>query len=119
MGYEKVIRGHYEDLNNLTGLLKNYIDIYRVLVSSAGELNSISTAKKSEMKHIMERINEVGELIDSLLKVIDKCESSYIKYCFLKNEVVSQNTMKDTIKTEINDELDSYNKDDEDDEEEK
>jgi len=116
LSYEKVIKGHYEDLNNLTGLLRNYIEIYRVLVSSATDLNNIASAKKSEMKHTMERINEVGDLIDSILKVVDKCESSYVKYCYLKNEVISQGTIKNNIKTEIYDELDNNdsNKEDED-----
>lgn len=117
MSYEKVIKGHYEDLNNLTNILKNYIDIYRVLVSSATDLNNIASAKKSEMKHIMERINEVGDLIDSILKVIDKCEGTYIRYCYLKNEVISQGTIKDNIKTEIHDELSNYDNDDKEDEE--
>lgn len=117
MSYEKVMKGHYEDLNNLTVLLKNYIEIYRVLISSATDLNNIASAKKSEMKHIMERINEVGDLIDSMLKVIGKCEGSYVRYCYWKNEVISQGAIKSNVKTEINDELNNYDDNKEDEEE--
>ncbi|MDS0526875.1 hypothetical protein NNC19_14380 [Clostridium sp. SHJSY1] len=109
MGYDKVIHRHYEDLNNLNTLLRNYVDMYRLLVSSAAELNTVQLAKKSEIKDAVDRIHEIGELIDDLLKVIEKCEESYIKYCFLKNEVISENTEKESIKTEIHNELEYHN----------
>lgn len=110
MGYDKVIRGHYEDLNNLNTLLRNYVEMYRLLVSSAVELNTLPLAKKGEVKDAVERIHEVGNLMDNLIKVIEKCETSYIKYCFLKNEVISESTEKDSIKTEIHNELEYHNK---------
>ncbi|MDD6796344.1 MAG: hypothetical protein PUE01_13235 [Clostridiaceae bacterium] len=109
MGYQKVIRSHYEDLNNLSVLLKNYIDIYRLLVSSTAELNTVNLAKRGEIKEALDRINRVGDLIDDLLKVISKCEGSYVKYCYLKNQIIVENTMKDGIKTEIHDDLEYHN----------
>lgn len=109
MGYFKVIQGHYNDLNNLSNLLKNYIEIYRLLISSTAELNTINLAKKNEIKNALERINSVGDLIDDLIKVIEKCEISYIKYCYLKNEVITENTEKDIIMTEIHDDLVYHN----------
>lgn len=110
MSYEKVIHGHYDDLSNLSTLLRNYIEIYRLLISSTSELNSTSIAKKGELKHANERIDEVGEIIDELLKVIRKCESSYIRYCFIKNEIISNKTEKDNIELEIHNELEYHNK---------
>lgn len=109
MGYDKIIRDHYEDLSNLSTLLRNYIEIYRLLISSTAELNGTSITKKSELKHASSRIDDIGEIIDELLKVIKKCEGSYIKYCFLKNEIINENTEKDTIMTEIHDELHYHN----------
>ena len=109
MGYDKVIHGHYDDLNNLSTLLMNYIEVYRLLISSTAELNSTSISRKSELKHASERIDEVGDIIDDLLKVIKKCETSYVKYCFLKNEIITENTKKDNIQTEIHDELIYHN----------
>ena len=109
MGYDKIIQSHYEDLNNLSSLLRNYIEIYRLLISSTSELNSTSATKRSELKHALSRIDDIGEIIDELLKVIKKCEGSYFKYCFLKNEVILQNTEKDKIMTEIHSELEYHN----------
>ena len=34
MGYDNLIRSHYEDLNNMSTMLRNYIEIYRLLISS-------------------------------------------------------------------------------------
>ena len=110
MSYEKVIHGHYEDLSNLSNLLRNYIEIYRLLISSTSELNATSIAKKGELKHANERINEIGEIIDQLLKVIKKCENSYVKYCFIKNQVITSKTEKDNIEMEIHNELEYHNK---------
>jgi hypothetical protein len=109
MGYEKVIHSHYTDLNNLSSLLRNYIEIYRLLVSSTAELNSTSITKKTELKHAVERIDSIGDIIDDILKVIKKCEMSYGKYCSLKSEVILAKTEKETILTEIHDELEYHN----------
>ena len=117
MSYNKVIHGHYEDLNNLSALLRNYIEIYRLLISSTAELNSTSIIKKGELKHAVERIDEVGDIIDELLRVIKKCEGSYIKYCFIKNEVIQTNTAKENIYTEIHNDLGYHNEREEDEEE--
>lgn len=111
MSYEKVIHGHYDDLSNLSTLLRNYIEIYRLLISSTSELNSTSVAKKGELKHANERIDQVGDIIDELLKVIKKCETSYIRYCFIKNEIITSKTEKDSIQLEIHNELKYHNKD--------
>lgn len=109
MGYEKIIRSHYDDLNSLNALLKNYTDVYRLLVSSTAELNTINFTKKGEIKASLDRISKVGDLIDELLKVIHKCEGAYVKYCYLKNEVINQKVGKDDIKTEIHDDLEFHN----------
>lgn len=113
MSYDKVIHGHYEDLNNLSTLLRNYIEIYRLLISSTAELNTTSIIKKSELKHATERIDEIGEIIDDLVKVIKKCENSYVRYCFIKNEVV-QSASKDNIFNEIHEDLGYHNERDDD-----
>ena len=93
MGYDNLIRSHYEDLDNMSTMLRNYIEIYRLLISSTVDLHATSV-EKSEIKHALERIDDVGELIDDLLKTIKKCECSYVKYCSIKNEVIVANTQK-------------------------
>ena len=105
MGYEKVIQGHYDEINNLSSLLRNYIEMYRLLVSSTSELNTVAPAKKSEVKHALERIDALGDIIDDLLKVIKKCEPAYIKYLTIKNEVINEKIEKSIIRTEVTNEL--------------
>lgn len=109
MGYNKLIKSHYEDLNNMSSMLRTYIEMYRYLTSSIADLHSNSAIKKGEIKDTLERIEVVGDIIDDLLKTIKKCEVSYIKYCSLKNEVIAANTEKSTILTELNDDLDFHN----------
>lgn len=110
MGYEKVIQGHYDEINNLSSLLRNYIEMYRLLVSSTSELNTVAPAKKSEVKHALERIDALGDIIDDLLKVIKKCEPAYIKYLTIKNEVINEKIEKSIIRTEVTNELEFNNK---------
>lgn len=109
MGYSNVINSHYDDINNLSSLLRNYIEIYRLLISSTAELNSTSATRKGELKNAIERIDSIGDIIDDLLKAIKKCEGSYIKYCTIKNDVITANTAKESILTEIHNELDYHN----------
>ena len=110
MGYEKVIQGHYDEINNLSSLLRNYIEMYRLLVRSTSELNTVAPAKKSEVKHALERIDALGDIIDDLLKVIKKCEPAYIKYLTIKNEVINEKIEKSIIRTEVTNELEFNNK---------
>ena len=105
----RLVQEHYENLNNLTSLLSNSINSYRLLVSSAAELNTISYAKKGAVKDAIERVEAVGEIIDDLIKVVKKCESSYCKYCVLKNDIGSGKNKKEDIDTEVEMELNYHN----------
>ena len=52
MGYDSLIRSHYEDLNNMSTMLRNYIEIYRLLISSTVDLHAdyiVSTDKLKKM----------------------------------------------------------------------
>ena len=109
MAYKEVIRRQYEDLNNLSSMLRNYIEIYRLLISSTSELNNTSIIKKGELKKAIERIDDVGDIIDEILKIIKRCEGTYIKYCFTQSEINSNNFQKEDILTEIHNELDMHN----------
>lgn len=105
MSYDNLIKSHYEELNNLSIQLRTYMEIYRLLISSTSELNNTSIIKKGELKHAVERIDCIGDIIDDLLKVIRKCENSYCTYCLYKNEVVINKTEKGQIMDEIHNEL--------------
>lgn len=110
MSYDNIIQSNYNDLNNLTALLRNYVEMYRMLISGATELNTNSATKKGNVKDVIGRMDAVGDIIDDLLKIVKKCEGSYIKYCYIKNEVVSVNKEKEKIKAELNEELENDEK---------
>ena len=107
MSYDSIIEKNYNDLNNLTALLRNYIDMYRILISGAVELNSNSVSKKGDLKDLMGRVETIGDIIDDLLKIVKKCENSYAKYCYIKNELISVNKEKEKIKAELNEEIEN------------
>lgn len=105
MSYSKVMNEHYEDLERLSDLLRNYIEMYGLLINGTSELNSTSVTRKGELKHALERIDDIGDIIDDLLKVVKKSEGTYSKYSILKNEAISMKTEKESIINEINNEL--------------
>lgn len=109
MGVDKIASKQYDDINNMSGLLNNYVNAYRLLIAGASELYSINLAKKSEVRKAIERADEVGDLIDNLISVLSRCEQHYLKYCKIKNDYISSTTNKDMILTEIDNELDFQN----------
>lgn len=109
MKYDEFAKNHYNDIQNLCMLLKSYVDSYRLLIAGASELYSVNIAKKSEVKKALERVEEVGGLIDNLVEALDKCEDGYLKYCKIKNEYMYVNAQKNKIYTEIDNELNFQN----------
>lgn len=109
MKFDDLAKRQYADIADLTVLLKNYVDAYRLLIGGASELYSIDIARKSDVKKALDRVEQVGELIDKLINTIDKCEGSYLKYCKIKNDYITMSTEKDKIFTEIDNELNLQN----------
>jgi hypothetical protein len=114
MKFEDLAKKQYEDIDNLSGLLKNYIESYRLLIAGASELYNVNLAKKSEVRKALERVEKVGELIDTLVNTLDKCEGSYFKYCKIVNDYIVIGTEKNKIFTEIDNELNFQNSERED-----
>lgn len=115
MAYREVVKYNHDELNNLADMLGKFVNSYRLLIGGAGELNNIALAKKSEVKDALERIEDVGSIIDDLVKVIEGSGECYFKYIKIKNEFILAKTEKDIILTEIDNELDfqNYKRDDE------
>ena len=65
--------------------------------------------EKSEVRKAIERSNDLGDLIDKIIYTLDKCENSYLKYCKIKSNYIAENSEKDTIFTEIDNELNFEN----------
>lgn len=119
MKYDDLAKKHYNDINNLSNLLNNYVNAYRLLIAGASELYSVNIAKKGDVKKALDRVDGVGELIDNLIEALDKCENGYLKYCKIKNEYLYVKTQKNEIYTEIDNELNfqSTGRDNDDDDE--
>lgn len=120
MSYRHIIKDQYNDVNNLTSLLNSLVNSYRLLIGGAYELNNISEARKSDVKEAVKRADNLGEIIDEIIKTLDDCNTSYVKYCKMKKSFIDDKAIKDNILTEINKDLDFKNSPgrDEDDEDE-
>lgn len=109
MKFDDLAKKQYQDIDNLSALLKNYVDAYRLLIAGASELYSVNLVDKSEVKKALARVENVGQLIDKIVGTLDKCEVSYLKYCKIKNDYMTISTEKDKIFTEIDNELNFQN----------
>lgn len=117
MNYKDLLDNQYVDIQNLSNLLGNYVNAYRLLIAGAADLYSINISKKNEVRKAIERADELGELIDKLIETLDRCGTGYLKYCKVKNNYISANTEKDNIFTEIDNELNFKNTSNREDEE--
>nr|WP_312289797.1 hypothetical protein [Clostridium chromiireducens] len=109
MKFEDLAKKQYQDIDNLSSLLKSYVDVYRLLIAGASELYNVNLTKKSEVRKALERVENVGELIDKLVSTLDRCEGAYLRYCKIKNDYITTTTEKDKIFTEIDNELNFQN----------
>ena len=105
MKYKEMMKSYYGEVYNISELLKKVTDSYRLLIAGAAELNNIPEAKSSYVKDAVKRADKLGETIDHLITLLDKCGESYFQYCsVLGNNIMNKSTQKDIL-TEIDDEL--------------
>ncbi|MDP4179326.1 MAG: hypothetical protein Q8900_13465 [Bacillota bacterium] len=105
MAHKDVMRFYYSDIKNLTDLLNQLVNSYRLLIGGAGELNTIALATKNEVKDAIKRACELGEIIDEVIKAIDKESDGYFEYSILKGQIIKYKIEENIIRTEIEDEL--------------
>lgn len=105
MSQIEVFKRHFDEINNLSSLLNSYANTYRLLVGAAGELNSIAKVRKRDLDEALDRVDEMGEIIDSVLEIIKENEEAYIKYIKLKSQVITSKASKDVILTEVEHDL--------------
>ncbi|MGL4451834.1 MAG: hypothetical protein ACRCTZ_11650 [Sarcina sp.] len=105
MGTQIIYEQYFREINNLVDILGKYVNSYRLLIGSAGELNSIALARKGDVKDTLKRIDELGNLIDCLLETLDSAQCNYINYLRLKTTVLQVQVSKEIILTEIDNEL--------------
>jgi hypothetical protein len=105
VGHRKVIENYYSDVNNLAELLSKLTNIYRLMVASAHDLNSIALAHKGQVKDALKKIDSMSNIIDDVLKTLGNVGYSYMDYCKLKSEVIKTQLESQYILTEIDNEL--------------
>ena len=105
MAHRRVIQNYYNDINNLADILTKLVSSYRLLIGGADELNKIALSKKSEVKDALKRADEVGDIIDGVIKVLDGSSFNYMSYCEMKTEVMKGKLQIGYIETEIEEDL--------------
>ncbi|MCM0646838.1 hypothetical protein NBE98_00440 [Clostridium swellfunianum] len=105
MSGRKLIETYYSDINNLTELLGKLVNSYRLLIGGADELNKIALSKRKDVKEALKRADELGEIIDSIIEVLEGASHNYLEYCLLKSEFMKGKMAAHHIETEIDEEL--------------
>lgn len=105
MGQVGVLKKHFKEVDNLSSVLNSYANAYRLLVGAAGELNNIAKVRKRDLDDALDRVDEMGKIIDSILEVIKDNEEAYIKYIRLKSKYIMEKASKDVILTEVEQDL--------------
>lgn len=105
MNHRKLVQEYYGDISNLTELLTKLVNSYRLLIGGAAEFNTIALARKNDVKHALERANELGEVIDQIIEVLEKTSYGYMDYCKIKSELIGYKVQAKYIETEIDEEL--------------
>lgn len=75
---------YYRAVSELTGLLGSLVSSYRYLVGGADEFNKITLAHKDDVEDAIERADELGEIVDKLIKELEHQVENYI--CEIKGQ---------------------------------
>ncbi|MBP2032432.1 hypothetical protein J2Z42_001097 [Clostridium algifaecis] len=105
MSHRKIMEDYYCDIDNLADLLSKLTNCYRLLIGSAGELNSIALAHKKDVKSAIDRVNKLGDTIDGIINVLNESSECYMDYCELHSEIIKGKIKMEYIENEINEEL--------------
>ncbi|WP_297638132.1 hypothetical protein [uncultured Clostridium sp.] len=93
---------HYDDLMNLTELLKRLVDSYRLLIGGVAELNTVYHRKKSGVEDGLDRVEALGDIIDHVIKILDLHAEKYLEFIEVKGKTVSEKYEKKYMVTDIN-----------------
>lgn len=99
--YRKVIETCYCDINNLSDLLGKLVGSYTALVGAAGELNKIALSSKSEINRTLDRVEDLGYVIDEAIKALDCSVCNYGTYCKVKSGTIKPHIVEKHVSTEI------------------
>ena len=65
-------------VEQLTGLLASLVNSYRIMIGAADEFNRITAAKQSDVKDAIERAKDLGDIIDDVIKKLDRKMDEYL-----------------------------------------
>lgn len=105
MGQRELFNDYFSDLNNLVEVLGKLVNSYRLLIGGAAEFNTIALSTKNEVKDAIKRACELGEIIDEVIKAIDKESDGYLDYSTIKGQFIKSKIQEKIIATEIEKEL--------------
>ena len=105
MSYKNAIQSYYCDLHNLLEMLDHYVRSHRDLSICLNEISENPLIAKKRKKEAINRVNQVGCMIDVVLCAIYNAQSSYLKYVQLKCEALSEIITFDFVRLEIEHEL--------------
>ena len=103
--YKELFDTYFLQIDNLIKLQSKYIESYRLLIGSAGELNNIGLVKKKDIKKSIDRANQMGDIIDEALDAIEKAQCCYLEYIRLQSDIITLKTEKKLILEEVDNEL--------------
>jgi hypothetical protein len=101
----KIMEDYCTDICNLVDILNKLTNSYRLLIGGAGELNSIGLARKNQIRDAIDRAVDLGNIIDKVMKSLDKSSCAYFDYCELKCKFLNNKVIEAYVLTEINEEL--------------
>jgi hypothetical protein len=100
--YSQLIQTYYTDVTYLVDLLAKLAGVYNVLINSADVLNRIALAKKNDIKDALERVDELGRMIDEITDLLNAQIIIYENYARLKGDfIVNKLPFSDIIKSDI------------------
>lgn len=105
MSYKKSVDTYYQDLTNLLKMLDIYIINYRNLVSTLNDINLNVLISKRKKRKAIKQVEELGNIIDTLLIAIQESQKSYLRYVNIKNDVLSEIITVDFVRLEIEQEI--------------
>jgi len=68
-----------DNVTQLVQLLKPLSESYRLLVGAADEFNKITLAHKKDLSDAIHRADDLGEIIDKLIKTLDTLLSKELR----------------------------------------
>ena len=67
-----------QSVEQLTGLLASLVNSYRIMIGAADEFNRMSIAKQSDVKDAIKRAKDLGDIIDDVIKRLDRKMDDYL-----------------------------------------